>query len=123
MFPVTEGTLVMRIKCLECAQTWGSKHLESCPKLKGVRLSPDMIDLDSVDYTDCLPEDEATEVRETIKRMARESFLKSCCPDCLKRGDEVEMGYICALAQGDEEARGSTSLYQCPKCKTVDERY
>jgi hypothetical protein len=55
--------------------------------------------------------------------MTRERFLESCCAECLKTGKEAVMSYICALAGGDEEARGSTSLYQCSACKTVVEKY
>jgi hypothetical protein len=36
------------------------------------------------------------------------------CPDCA-----TEMEYVRLLNEGDEEGRGSQTLYQCPKCKTV----
>lgn len=55
---------------------------------------------------------------EAVARMQAEWDAKYGCPDCKTR-----MEYVCGLEQGDEEARGSTSLYQCPKCKTVRECY
>ena len=36
------------------------------------------------------------------------------CPDC-----GAEMRYVCTVDMGDEEGRGSESLYQCPECKTI----
>jgi hypothetical protein len=110
--------------CFECKQPWGTDHKDWCSKPKnkieggGVSLS-----ISKVDHTDSLPDKDAEVLRAAMAHMARERFLESCCTECLKTGKEVVMSYICTLAEGDEEARGSTGLYQCSACKTVVEKY
>ncbi len=44
------------------------------------------------------------------------AIYEKLCPDC-----QTEMRRVCTLSEGDEEGRGYSTLYQCPKCKTVEE--
>jgi hypothetical protein len=46
-----------------------------------------------------------------------ENVVGCQCPDC-----KGPMDYVCTLDAGDEEGRGWTALYQCPKCKRVAAR-
>ncbi len=51
-----------------------------------------------------------------LARLIAQKVVNPC------RTCKCEMDYICVIAPGDEEGRGSRYLYQCPKCKTVDVR-
>jgi predicted RNA-binding Zn-ribbon protein involved in translation (DUF1610 family) len=46
--------------------------------------------------------------------MSDETMYNDPCPDC-----GAGLRYVTCLYMGDEEGRGSESLYQCPKCKTI----
>lgn len=107
-------------ECLECKKQWGKAHKPDCSKLSTkVPLGTHVVDL-----VDCMDGKELEEFRKSMEEIVRADHLKRCCPECLVvSGEEFVLRYVCALQSGDEEARGSSSLYQCPRCKFVVEKY